>query len=137
MKTYKQLLVLAGAIALIAGCKSSNYETGAAAGAGLQTSADRISQGTGKIDAVLTNLNDIVDHPGDLVTREITWIGAYRFVEEISDALAAMNAGLDVSPLITHRFDIDRAAEALAVAADRHSGSSKVMLRLGPDGGPR
>ena len=24
---------------------------------------------------------------GDLVTREITWVGAYRFVEEISDAL--------------------------------------------------
>jgi L-idonate 5-dehydrogenase len=70
---------------------------------------------------------------GDLVTREITWIGAYRFVEEISDALAAIAAGLDVSPLITHRFDIDRAAEALAVAADRSSGSSNVMLRLGGD----
>ncbi len=69
---------------------------------------------------------------GDLVTREITWVGAYRFVEEISDALAAMNDGLDVSPLITHRFGLDRAAEALAVAADRDSGSSKVMLRLGP-----
>ena len=69
---------------------------------------------------------------GDLVTREITWIGAYRFVEEISDALQAMCDGLDVSPLITHRFDLDRAAEALAVAADRTSGSSKVMLRLGP-----
>jgi L-idonate 5-dehydrogenase len=71
---------------------------------------------------------------GDLVTREISWIGAYRFVEEISDALQAMCDGLDVSPLITHRFDLDRAAEALAVAADRTSGSSKVMLRLGPDG---
>jgi L-idonate 5-dehydrogenase len=71
---------------------------------------------------------------GDLVTREITWVGAYRFVEEISDALAAMHDGLDVSPLITHRFDIDRAAEALAVAADRTSGSGKVMLRLGGDG---
>ena len=70
---------------------------------------------------------------GDLVTREITWIGAYRFVEEISDALQAMHDGLDVSPLITHRFDLDQAAEALAVAADRASGSSKVMLRLGPD----
>jgi L-idonate 5-dehydrogenase len=69
---------------------------------------------------------------GDLVTREITWVGAYRFVEEISDALAAMRDGLDVSPLITHRFGLDRAAEALAVAADRTSGSSKVMLRLGP-----
>jgi L-idonate 5-dehydrogenase len=74
---------------------------------------------------------------GDLVTREISWVGAYRFVEEISDALQAMCDGLDVSPLITHRFDLDRAAEALAVAADRTSGSSKVMLRLGPDGATR
>jgi L-idonate 5-dehydrogenase len=74
---------------------------------------------------------------GDLVTREISWIGAYRFVEEISDALQAMCDGLDVSPLITHRFDLDRAAEALAVAADRTSGSSKVMLRLDPDGATR
>ncbi|MFC6062990.1 L-idonate 5-dehydrogenase [Streptomyces ochraceiscleroticus] len=67
---------------------------------------------------------------GDLVTREITWIGSYRFVEEIDDALLAMHQGLDVSPVISHRFGIDRAAEALAVAADRTSGSSKVMLRL-------
>ena len=74
---------------------------------------------------------------GDLVTREITWIGAYRFVEEISDALQAMCDGLDVSPLITHRFDLDRAAEALAVAADRNSGSSKVMLRLGGEAATR
>jgi L-idonate 5-dehydrogenase len=68
---------------------------------------------------------------GDLVTREITWVGAYRFVEEISDALVAMRDGLDVAPLITHRFALADAAEALAVAADRTSGSSKVMLRLG------
>jgi L-idonate 5-dehydrogenase len=67
---------------------------------------------------------------GDLVTREITWIGAYRFVEEISEALVAMRDGLDVSPLITHRFPIDRAEEALAVAADRSTGSSKVMIGL-------
>jgi L-idonate 5-dehydrogenase len=67
---------------------------------------------------------------GDLVTREITWIGSYRFVDEISDALLAMRDGLDVSPLITHSFPLDRAAEALAVAADRSSGSSKVMLGL-------
>ncbi len=67
---------------------------------------------------------------GDLVTREITWIGAYRFVEEISDALTAMRDGIDVSPVITHRFDLDHAAEALTVAADPTSRSSKVMLRL-------
>jgi L-idonate 5-dehydrogenase len=68
---------------------------------------------------------------GDLVTREISWIGAYRFVEEISDALAAMRDGLDVSPLVTHRFPMDQAEEALGVAADRNTGSSKVLLRLG------
>lgn len=68
---------------------------------------------------------------GDLVTREITWIGSYRFVEEIDDALRALRDGLDVTPLITHRFPLERAEEALAVAADPASGSSKVMLRLG------
>jgi L-idonate 5-dehydrogenase len=73
---------------------------------------------------------------GDLVTREITWVGSYRFVDEISDALLAMRDGLDVGPLITHTFDIDQAAEALAVAADPESGSSKVMLRLRPSRRP-
>jgi L-idonate 5-dehydrogenase len=68
---------------------------------------------------------------GDLVTREITWVGSYRFVEEITDALVAMRDGLDVNPLITHSFGIGHAAEALATAADPASGSSKVMLRLG------
>ncbi|WP_316959539.1 zinc-binding dehydrogenase [Streptomyces sp. TRM68367] len=67
---------------------------------------------------------------GDLVTREITWIGSYRFVEEIDDALRALRDGLDVTPLITHRFPLARAEEALAVAAAPDSGSSKVLLRL-------
>jgi L-idonate 5-dehydrogenase len=68
---------------------------------------------------------------GDLVTREITWIGSYRFVEEITDALAAMRDGLNLTPVMTHEFDITDAAEAMAVAADPSSASSKVMLRLG------
>ncbi|GAA5118716.1 L-idonate 5-dehydrogenase [Pseudonocardia adelaidensis] len=67
---------------------------------------------------------------GDLVTREITWVGSYRFVDEIDDALRAMRDGLDVSPVITHRFPLSRAAEALGVAADRTTGSSKVLLDL-------
>ena len=70
---------------------------------------------------------------GDLVTREISWIGSYRFADEIDDAIAALADGLDVSPIITHRFDLDDAAEAMRVAGDRGTGSSKVMLRLGRD----
>jgi L-idonate 5-dehydrogenase len=72
---------------------------------------------------------------GDLVSREITWLGSYRFVEEIDDALRAMRDGLDVSPLITHRFPLTAAHEALSVAADPASGSSKVLLRLGANEG--
>jgi L-idonate 5-dehydrogenase len=68
---------------------------------------------------------------GDLVTREISWIGSYRFVDEITDAVAAMDNGLDVTPLITHRYPINEAAQAITVAADRNSGSGKVLLQLG------
>ncbi|GAA4689415.1 L-idonate 5-dehydrogenase [Promicromonospora umidemergens] len=68
---------------------------------------------------------------GDLVTREITWVGAYRFVEEISDALDALGDGLDVSGVVTHRFGIEQAGEALATAAG--PGSSKVLIRLSGD----
>jgi L-idonate 5-dehydrogenase len=67
---------------------------------------------------------------GDLVTRELTWIGSYRFVDEITEALRLMRDGLDVGPLITHTFGLAEAVEALTTAADRTTGSSKVMLRL-------
>jgi L-idonate 5-dehydrogenase len=67
---------------------------------------------------------------GDLVTREITWLGSYRFVDEITDALQAMSAGLDVTPLITHTFALADAEQAVRTAADPASGSSKVMLDL-------
>jgi len=67
---------------------------------------------------------------GDLVTREITWVGSYRFVDEIDDALLAMRDGLDVSPVVTHRFPLEQAEKALLTAADRTTGSSKVLLNL-------
>lgn len=67
---------------------------------------------------------------GNIVTREIDYRGSYRFVDEITDAVALMNGSVEVTPLMTHSFDLDDAAEAFAVAADRGSGSSKVMLRI-------
>jgi L-idonate 5-dehydrogenase len=66
---------------------------------------------------------------GDLVTREITWVGSYRFADEITDAVRALGAGLDLDPLITRTFDLADAAAALDFAAASHGG--KVLLRLG------
>ena len=67
---------------------------------------------------------------GNLVTREIDYRGSYRFVDEITEALELMASGLDVSPLMTHELPITDAARGFALAADRSTGSSKVMLRL-------
>lgn len=67
---------------------------------------------------------------GNIVTRELDYRGSYRFVDEISDALDLMAHGVDVSPLMTHTFPLAEALEAFRVAADRSTGSSKVMLQL-------
>ncbi|GAA1645560.1 L-idonate 5-dehydrogenase [Georgenia ruanii] len=67
---------------------------------------------------------------GNLVTREIDYRGSYRFVDEISDALRLMADGVDVSPLMTHEVELVEAAHGFGLAADRSTGSSKVMLKL-------
>lgn len=67
---------------------------------------------------------------GNIVTREIQYRGSYRFVDEISEAIELMASGVDVTPLMTHSFPLAQALEALKVAADRSTGSSKVMLEL-------
>lgn len=67
---------------------------------------------------------------GGIVTREIDYRGSYRFIDEISDALTAMADGLDVSALITHTVPVERAEEGFRLAADRRSGSSKVLIDL-------
>jgi len=65
---------------------------------------------------------------GDLITREVTWLGSYRFSEEVDDAIAALAAGFVVDPLITHEFDIDQAEMAMTVAASPES--AKVLINL-------
>ncbi|WP_311354940.1 L-idonate 5-dehydrogenase [Corynebacterium pyruviciproducens] len=67
---------------------------------------------------------------GQLVTREITYKGSYRLIDEVTDALDAMANGLDIEPLLTHEFPIDDAVAAFETAADRSTGSSKVLLKL-------
>ena len=96
MKAFRHLVILVAATLLIAGCKSSNYEKGSAAGAGLQASADRIGQGSAKIDATLASLNDLVNNPGDLVTQFKKYSSAVSSLEssakDVQNKVAAMRA---------------------------------------------
>lgn len=75
-------------------------------------------------------LSEVGASLGGLVTREINLRGSYRFVDEITDALALMAQGLDVTPLMTHEVPMDEAERGFELAADRTSGSSKVMIKL-------
>ncbi|GAB3523908.1 L-idonate 5-dehydrogenase [Arthrobacter monumenti] len=73
---------------------------------------------------------DVQASLGNIVTREIDYRGSYRFVDEISGALELMAGGVDVGPLMTHEVDIEDAIRGFGLAADRSTGSSKVMIRL-------
>ncbi|WP_198375563.1 L-idonate 5-dehydrogenase [Neoroseomonas rubea] len=63
-----------------------------------------------------------------LAAKEITWRGTFRFHAEFAMAVEAL-AGrrIDVAPLLTERFPIDRAVEAFELAADR-SRAMKVQI---------
>ena len=70
---------------------------------------------------------------GQLVTREVIWIGSYRFADEMSEAVRLLADGLHVDPIMSHEFHLDDAKEAFRVASDRSTGASKVMISLGVD----
>jgi len=63
----------------------------------------------------------------DLVTREITWTGSYRFIDEITEAVQLLANGTDLSPLVARTVDLPDAAEAINSAG---STPGKVLLRL-------
>ncbi|XCB30500.1 L-idonate 5-dehydrogenase [Arcanobacterium hippocoleae] len=67
---------------------------------------------------------------GNIVTREIEYRGSYRFADEMDLAIELLNREVDITPLQTHVFDLNQAKEAFSIAADRTTGSSKVMLKL-------
>lgn len=66
---------------------------------------------------------------GVLVSREIDYRGAYRFVDEITRAVEVLAATPEADAVITHEFALADAAEAFAVAADS-AASGKVLLRF-------
>jgi L-idonate 5-dehydrogenase len=63
-----------------------------------------------------------------LVSKEIDYLGSFRFDREINDAVDLLAGGLEVAPLVTHVFDVMDAKEAFEVARDRAGGAGKVLL---------
>ena len=78
---------MAALLAVLAGCTTGgNYQTGAATGTQLIDTAGKVSDGTGKIDATLTSLNDLVNNPsGDLVPKFKTFNKNVADLKDLSD----------------------------------------------------
>lgn len=94
MKSFVQIAIPVFAATLLAGCSSANYQKGSAAGAGLQDSADRMHQGAVKIDATLTNLNDMVNNPGDLATQFKKYSASVADLEASANNVASKVAAM-------------------------------------------
>lgn len=72
-------------------------------------------------------LGEIAAPLSSIVSKELTFRGAFRFIDEISDAVELLAGGLDVEPLLTHTFSLDQVPEAFRISTDR-SEASKVLL---------
>lgn len=64
-----------------------------------------------------------------IVTREIDVTGSYRYMDEYAEAVAALAEGVDVGPVMSGSYTLDRAEEAFARASDRKV-AMKVQLRF-------
>lgn len=64
-----------------------------------------------------------------LVTREVDYLGSFRFLDEVTDAVNLLAAGTDLTPMLTHTFDVADAESAFRTALDRTI-SNKVVLKL-------
>jgi threonine dehydrogenase-like Zn-dependent dehydrogenase len=119
-----------------AGTPSGQYDVvfdAAGSASGLARCAELCRPGATLV--VLGVYFDTVPIPGvSILTKELTVVGAmaygrHRGRREVEEAAAMLAARPEVArTLVTHRFTLDEAEEAFAVAADRRSGAIKVVL---------
>lgn len=94
------------------------------------TTALRVARPGGTVVALgLLPAGDLPLPVNLLLTREITLLGSFRFVDEIAEAVELLAAGLPVGPVISHELAAADAEQALQIAADPLR-SSKVLLRF-------
>ena len=79
--------------------------------------------------------------PAAVCVDEKTLMGSYSASVEVQDegvrlVLEGYAQGFDLTRLISHRFPLSAAAEAIAYASEPHADSLKVMIAAEHDDGP-
>jgi len=68
-----------------------------------------------------------------MISKEVTVKGAWRFLDEIDDAVALLASEPRIGEVVTHEIPAERAVEAFVTAKDSQA-SGKVLVSLWPDG---
>jgi chromosome segregation ATPase len=94
MKTTRKLnfasnLMLAALLAAVAGCQTSNYETGNATAGVLKTSAGKLETSKARVDSTLAALNDLVDKPANLPAQYAKYSDAVAGLQSSAKDVAA------------------------------------------------
>ncbi len=64
-----------------------------------------------------------------LSQKELTWVGTFRFDNEVDEAIQMIAAAPDVAKVITHVLGVDQALDAFSAAKDSQA-SGKVLVAL-------
>jgi L-iditol 2-dehydrogenase len=108
----------------------------------IQTAMDAVRPGGRVMLFAQTQHGQASFDPGQVCMEEKALIGSYSSSFEILDevkelVLGGYRKGFDLTQLISHRFPLERAVEAIEVASQPHPDSMKIMIEPVPGGGAR
>ena len=101
----------------------------------IRTAMDAVRPGGRVLLFAATQRSEVVIDPATVCMDEKTLLGSYSSSVEIQDEAARLvldgyRAGFDLTRLISHRFPLEKAAEAIAFASEPKPDSMKIMIEL-------
>jgi L-iditol 2-dehydrogenase len=108
----------------------------------IQTAMDAVRPGGKVMLFAQTQHGQATFDPGQVCMDEKALIGSYsssfEILDEVTDlVMGGYRKGFDLTQLISHRFPLERAVEAIEVASQPHPDSMKIMIEPVPGGGAK
>jgi L-iditol 2-dehydrogenase len=108
----------------------------------IQTAMDAVRPGGRVMLFAQTQHGQASFDPGQVCMEEKALIGSYSssftILDEVKElVLGGYRNGFDLTQLISHRFPLERAVEAIEVASQPHPDSMKIMIEPVPGGGAK
>jgi len=106
----------------------------------IKTAMDAVRPGGRVMLFAQTQHGDAIIDPGAVCMDEKTLMGSYsssfEILDEVTDlAFNGYSNGFDLTQLISHRFSLEQAVEAIEIASHPKADSMKIMLEPVPGGG--